>query len=276
MTAEPFDLSRYDAAVFDLDGTVWLGAADPIYGAADFLRRCRDFGLRVAYATNAIAYSPETLSDRLVAAGLAKPDEPVVTSGLVITRTLAAAGVERVAAVIPDALADSLRRAGIEVVSPNDVDANEFGPVDTSRALVMASYRGATIGAIERLGRLAIAGHRLFISSKDAGFPLAGGMEPGGGTLFAALTALYDVEATVLGKPSPQYAATVADAVDTEPTRIAMFGDSQRADIGIARELDSDGILLTGYSVKPIDPALPAPTYVAPTLADEIVPYHEM
>jgi len=79
---DAFDLANYDACIFDLDGTVWLGATDPIPGAADFLERCRDEGKRIAFATNAIVHAPETLSDRLCEAGLARPGEPVVTSGV--------------------------------------------------------------------------------------------------------------------------------------------------------------------------------------------------
>lgn len=273
MSARPFDLANYDACVFDLDGTVWLGATDPIPGAAEFLESCRDRGITVAYATNAIVHSPEALSDRLVAAGLARPDEPVVTSGLVITRTLRSRGVERVAAVIPPALAGSLSTAGIDVVSPDAVSPDDFGPPDPTRALAMASFRDATIGSIERLGRLAAAGHPLFLSSKDPGFPVTGGIEPGGGVLFRALTTMYDVDATVLGKPSPEYADTVADTVGVPRDRILMIGDSQRADMGIAVELGCDGVLLTGYSVRPIDPALPDPTYVGETLAGELTAF---
>jgi NagD protein len=269
----PFDLANYDACVFDLDGTVWLGATDPIPGAADFLQRCRDEGKRIAYATNAIVHAPETLSERLCEAGLAHPGEPVVTSGLVITRTLAERGVERVAAVVPEALATALAAAGIQLLLPDDLDPDDFGPVDASRALVMASFRGATIGSIERLGRLAAAGHPLFLCSRDPGFPVTGGIEPGGGVLFAALTTMYEVTAIVLGKPSPEYAAAVADAVGGPGQRIAMIGDSQRADIGIAVELGCDSVLLTGYSVRPIDAALPVPTFVASTLADPFEPY---
>ncbi len=268
-----FDIERYEACVFDLDGTVWLGATDPIPGAAEFLDRLRARNVTIAYATNAIVHSPDELSERLVAAGIAQPGEPVVTSGLVITRTLAARGIERVAAVVPPALHASLVGMGIEVVSPDDVGPDEFGPVGSGQALVMASFRQATVGAIERLGRLAHAGHQLFVSSKDPGVPITGGIEPGGGVLLAALTTMYDIEAKVLGKPSVEYADAVADAVGGRQRRIAMFGDSQRSDIGIARELGADGILLTGHAVKPVDPNLPEPTFVAPTLADPILPF---
>lgn len=273
MPAPEFDAARYDAFVFDLDGTVWLGADAPIPGAREFLAACRDRGAALAFATNAIVHSPETLSAQLVDLGLARPDEPVVTSGTVIVRTLLAEGARCVAGVLPAQLAESLLRAGIEVVSPNDVTVADFGPVGPERALVLASSRDATIGSIERLGRLAVAGHRAYISSKDAGFPIVGGIEPGGGVLYAALTAMYDVDATILGKPSSHYAAAVADAVGGSEHRILMCGDSQRADVGIAGELGCDSLLLTGHSVRPIAPDLPAPTYVAPTLADQVVPF---
>jgi FMN phosphatase YigB (HAD superfamily) len=91
--------------------------------------------------------------------------------------------------------------------------------------------------------------------------------------LFRALTTMYDVEARVLGKPSPEYADTVADAVAVDRSRILMIGDSQRADIGIAHLLGCDGVLLTRHSIRPVAADLPPPTYTAPTLDDEIVPF---
>ena len=273
MGAPAFDPAGYDAFVFDLDGTVWLGPQAPIDGARAFLDGCRARGASIAVATNAIVHTPETLSAQLVQLGLARPDEPVVTSGTVIVRTLLAEGTTLVAGVIPVQLAEALLRAGITVVSPNDVTVDEFGPIGADRALVLASSRDATLGAIERLGRLARAGHRTYISSKDAGFPIVGGIEPGGGVLFAALTAMYDVDATVLGKPSPHYAAVVADAVGGRGRRILVCGDSQRADVGIAQVLGCDSVLLTGHSVRPIDGDLPSPTYVADSLADPFLPY---
>lgn len=273
MGALDFDPTGYDAFVFDLDGTVWLGPQAPIDGAREFLDGCRERGATVAFATNAIVHTPETLSAQLVQLGLAHPDEPVVTSGTVIVRTLLAEGTTLVAGVIPVQLTEALLQAGIAVVSPSDVTVDEFGPVGTDRALVLASSRDATLGAIERLGRLAIAGHRTYISSKDAGFPIVGGIEPGGGVMFAALTAMYDVDATVLGKPSAQYAAIVADAVGGRDRRILVCGDSQRADVGIAHALGCDSVLLTGHSVRPIHDDLPPPTYVARSLADPLLRY---
>jgi ribonucleotide monophosphatase NagD (HAD superfamily) len=93
--------------------------------------------------------------------------------------------------------------------------------------------------------------------------------------LFAALSVMYDVDPIVLGKPSRPYADAVADAVGGPSTRIAMIGDSQSADIGIAALLGCDSVFLSRYAIKAIDTTLVAPTYVAASLADEFVPYGE-
>jgi HAD superfamily hydrolase (TIGR01450 family) len=267
-----FDLTRYAACVFDLDGTVWLGAT-PIPGAIDVLDRCRAGGTQVAFATNAIVVTPQELSERLVACGLAHPDEPVVTGGTVMTQTVVASGAATVAAVVPPALAGQLDDAGVAVVVPDDPLTRAFGEPCPEFALVMAASRQATIGSLERLGRLAAAGHRVYVSSQDAGFPTDDGIEPGGGVLLAAARTMYDFEPITVGKPSRFYADAIAAALGSVDGPIAVFGDSQRADMGIAGHLGADGILLTGYSLRPIDPDLPRPTYVAATLADVPQPF---
>ena len=92
-------------------------------------------------------------------------------------------------------------------------------------------------------------------------------MEPGGGMLVAALRVLYDIDPIVLGKPSRFYADIVRQSVRTDGP-IVMFGDSQRADIGIAGFLGADGVLVT---TKPTTADLPQPQYVTTSLADPIL-----
>lgn len=268
-----FDLADYDACVLDLDGTVWLGTT-PIPGAAAFLDECRRRGITVGFATNAVVHTPRHLLAQLVSCGLARDDEQVVTSGLVMIRTLLAASVRWIAGVMAPALAEQLGEVGIEVVSPNEVDARSFGAPGDGTALVLSSHRGATIGEIERLGRLVVAGHPLYLTSREPGFPIEGGMEPGGGVLMAALSLMYPSAApTVVGKPSTFYAEVVAEVAGVDRTRLLMVGDSQRADIGIATELGCDGLLVTDHSVAVLDPQLPAPTFVAGSLAEPPRPF---
>ena len=265
-----FDLSRYAAAVFDLDGTVWL-TDTPIPGAVEFVNRCRELGLTVTFATNATAVSAVRLHEMLVRCGLGAADDVVVTGGSVVATTLDALGVTEVIAEAPKNMQQAMADEGIGVITLVADGARTDGlpgweAPTPGRALVLGASRTATFGSVERIGYLATLGHPLYVTSLEPGFPARGGMEPGGGMLVAAARVLYDVDPIVLGKPSRYYADIVRTSVRTDGP-IVMFGDSQRADIGIAAFLDADGVLLTS---RPISADLPQPRYVATALADPI------
>lgn len=267
---EPFDLARYAAAVFDLDGTVWL-SEKPMPGALDFLGRVRDLGLTVTFATNATAFSVEHITQLLVECGLGREGDGVVTGGSVVARSLAARDVRQVIGIAPPAMAAAIEAEGVEFL-----DAPEGPPTDgwdapsPGRALVMGAFRGATFGSVERIGHLTTYGHQLYVTSLDPGYPALGRMEPGGGMLVSALRALYPVEPYVLGKPSREYADVIRALLRTDGP-VAMFGDSQRADMGIAAHLGADGVLLSPTGRVSTD--LTLPHYVATGLDAEIRVY---
>ena len=81
-----FDVTHYTAAVFDLDGTVWLSEV-PIPGAVEFVDQCRRSGLTIMFATNATQITVDHLSRRLFECGLGRPDDILITSGTVVART---------------------------------------------------------------------------------------------------------------------------------------------------------------------------------------------
>ncbi len=64
---KPFALTHYDAAIFDLDGTVWL-SGEPLPGAAEFFDHCRVLGLAIAFATNISVSSIDDVRRSLLAA----------------------------------------------------------------------------------------------------------------------------------------------------------------------------------------------------------------
>ena len=70
----------------------------------------------------------------------------------------------------------------------------------------------------------------------------------------------------MLGKPSQHYADAIRESLPAD-ARIVVFGDSQRADIGIAEYLDADGVLVTGGEPRP---DLPRPHYVTARVGDVV------
>jgi HAD superfamily hydrolase (TIGR01450 family) len=266
----PFDITDYDAAVFDLDGTVWLSET-PIPGATMFVDRCRAAGLTITFATNATALGVDHLSTRLVACGLGRPEDAVVTGGSVVASTLARLGVLEVIAECPPAMAEVMRAQGITVMTlPVDaaIPDDWMSPLP-GRAVALGASRAATFGSVERIGHLASIGHPLYVTSLDPGFPSLGRIEPGGGMLVAAARALYDIDPIVLGKPSQHYADAIRDSLPAD-ARIVMFGDSQRADIGTAEFLGADGVLVTSREPRP---ELPSPRYVTARVGDPVLEF---
>ena len=273
MATPGFDLARYAAAVFDLDGTVWL-SEQPVPGALAFVDRCRDLGLTITFATNATAFSVAALTELLIGCGLGREGDAVVTGGSVVARSLVTFGVRDVVAEVPPAMHAAIADEGATVTTLAGFEIPEpWLTTSPDRAVVLGASRAATFGSVERIGHLASLGHPLFVTSLDPGYPALGRLEPGGGMLVAALRALYDgIDPIVLGKPSPQYAAVVRGSVRTDGP-IVVFGDSQRADMGIAAHLGADGVLITPSGRVSAD--LVRPDFVTAGLHDEIRPCQE-
>lgn len=268
--APPFDLARYSAAVFDLDGTVWLSET-PMPGAIEFVDRARAAGLTITFATNATFASVARIHELLVACGLGRPEDAVVTGGRVVARSLAALGVTEVIAEAPPAMVEAMREEGIRLVATHGFEIpSDWTSPSPQRAVVMGASRAATFGNVERIGHLASLGHPLYVTSLDPGFPALDRMEPGGGMLVAAVRALYDVVPIVLGKPSRQYADVVRASVRSDGP-IVMFGDSQRADIGTAALLGADGVLVSPSGTVRDD--LTRPQYVTAGWGHPIEPF---
>jgi glycerol-1-phosphatase len=261
-------LSNYDAVVFDLDGTVWLGGA-PIAGAIDFVQSCRDAGARVMAATNISITPAAQVRERLVAVGLFRDDEPVMTASLALAVYARRLGVRHAAVLAGPGMHDALMAQRIVV---HDIAALDREPWLTPRAhhvVAMGGWPDASLRDIETVGQIAANGTQLLVTSTEPGFPAAHGWEPGAGMMVAAAKALHRFDPTICGKPSVGYAEAVRDALgDSEGSlRLLMVGDSQMADIGVAQLMGADSLQLVGRRGVVTDGSLPQPTFVANDLA---------
>jgi HAD superfamily hydrolase (TIGR01450 family) len=265
----PFDLSKYGAAVFDLDGTVWL-SGDPIPGAIEFLDGLRDQGIKVAFATNISLSSLEDVRDELIGVGLARPGEHIVTAGSALALTVARSGATEVVAMCSPPLKAALVSHGVAVVDVGAVNRSDWMEPREGRAVVLAGWPDGTLRDIETMGQLAAWANPMYITSLDPGFPGKHGFEPGAGMMVAAARALHSFEPTVCGKPSASYAAAVLEGIPTDRP-IVMFGDSQRADIAIAHLMGADSVLVMAGMSTQVVADLPQPMYVAQSVADVAV-----
>ncbi|MEQ6902153.1 HAD-IIA family hydrolase [Nocardioides sp. YIM 152588] len=253
-------VARYDLAMLDLDGVVYIGD-HAVDGAARALDEVRDAGMRLAFITNNAARTPQTVASHLTYLGIDAAPGDVVTSAQAAAR-VAADRLPEAAAVVclgGDGLRSALAAVGLRPVGPGD-DASAvltgYGPDVLWRDIMQVAVR-------IRNGLPWIA------SNTDHTIPTAAGTAPGHGVLVRMLSDFTGVLPTVAGKPERPLLDETIRRMGSE--RPLMVGDRLDTDIEGADRAGTDSLLvLTGVTgLAELVAAKPAqrPTYLASGLA---------
>jgi NagD protein len=253
----------YDAYIFDLDGTVYLGNA-LLPTAGETITRLREMGKRTVFLSNNPTRTREEYAAKLTKLGLPTPDADVVNSSYVMVDFLQKA--------LPDAklfvagemsLINELKQAGFKLSE----DADEIDVVIASFDRTFA-YRKLQISfdAIRN-------GARFFATNADRYCPVPGGGEPDAASIIAAIEACTNttVEA-VVGKPSQYMADTILRLLGMAPEQCIMTGDRLETDVLMGLNAGMAGTLtLTGATNETmLAESNIAPTYIIRQLADLI------
>lgn len=247
----------YDAALYDLDGVLYLGLA-AVGHAAESVAAATAAGMRSAFVTNNASRRPAVVAAHLTELGISAAPADVVTSAQASVRLLreqVPAGAV-VLVVGADGLVEEVAAAGFRVtdVAGPDVRAvvQGYGPDTGMRQLSEAALA-------LRAGALWIA------ANTDSTLPSPRGPLPGNGALVAALRVATGREPVVAGKPEP--ALHVESVARVAAARPLVVGDRLDTDVLGAVRGDADSLLvLTGVVDVPELLAAPAgmrPTYVA-------------
>jgi HAD superfamily hydrolase (TIGR01450 family) len=186
---------RFDVALLDLDGVVYVGDA-AVPGVAAALDRARRAGMRLAFVTNNAARPPETVADRLYRLGIAAHADEVITSAQTAAHYLAERLPSGAAVLVvgTDGLTEALRERGLRPV---------FSADDAPQAVVQGYSPTLTWSALAE-GAVAIGrGVPWVATNLDATVPSARGPLPGNGSLVAALRHATGVTPVATGKPEP-------------------------------------------------------------------------
>ena len=166
-------VSSYDAALFDLDGVVYLGP-NAIDGVTSALARLREIGTRLGFVTNNAARTPAAVAEHLRELGIQADDSDVVNSTQATVRMLRGelpVGA-KVLVVGTDALASQLAEGGFVPVS-----TLEENPV-----AVVQGYHPQLPWSLLELGAIAVQrGAAWFATNPDQTRPTERGILPGCG-----------------------------------------------------------------------------------------------
>ena len=230
---------RYDVALLDLDGVVYLGST-VIPGAADVLERTRRAGMRLAFVTNNASRTATAVADMLTGMGVTASAAEVTTSAQAACHVLAErlpAGA-RVLVVGGAGLVEAARERGFTVVTS----------ADDAPAAVVQGF-GPEVGW-EQLAEATVAvrnGAWHLATNLDTTVPSARGPLPGNGSLVGVVRAATGVTPSSTGKPDP--AMHRESVLRSGARRPLVVGDRLDTDIEGARRVGCDSLLvLTGVT----------------------------
>lgn len=228
------------AILLDVDGVLHV-SGEPIPGAADAVRRLRADGHRIRFVTNSTIMSRHQLGETMRAMGFVLEDEELQTPGGVAARVLAG---KRVLALTMPGLLDDLD--GLQLIGMN-ADAVLLGGCDEGEEPGRVfSYLNLNRAFLELE-----AGADLYCLHKTRWWQTADGPKLDAGMFVAGLEWATGVDATVLGKPSPEFFAAALEAIDADAELAWMVGDDVEADIRGAQRHGMRTVLLRTGKFRP-------------------------
>lgn len=253
----------YDAYIFDLDGTVYLGEA-LLPTAGETIRHLRHLGKRVVFLSNNPTHTRQDYAAKLTRLGLPTPPEDIINSSIVMVDFLRRHLPQARLFLIGEApLEEELQGAGFELSDRADrVDA------------VIASFDRVFVYRKLQIAFDAIrAGARFFATNADRYCPVPGGGEPDAGAIIAAIEACTNTKVeAVVGKPSLYMAEAVLSLLTLAPDRCLMTGDRLETDVqmGLAAGM-ATALTLTGATGEAeLEESSIRPAYVLRQLGDLI------
>ena len=215
MTPRP--LKEIGGLLLDVGGVLYQGD-EALPGAAAALKRLKASHLPFRLLTNTTRTTRAALAARLAHFGLDVTEDSIVTPASAAAAILDADGARAHLLVHPDLIPD----CPPEAEAPNAVLIGDAGEHFTFERLNRA------FGILIDGGRLYALGRNRFFRGKD-------GFELDAGPFVAALEYAAEVEATLIGKPSPDFFRAAAAAFGLPAEKVLMVGDDLEADVAGAR-----------------------------------------
>lgn len=245
----------------DMDG-VLVHEEKALPGAADFINRLTEKGLRFLVLTNNAIFTPRDLRARLHRSGIDVPESAIWTSAMATAQFLHEQRPGGTAfAVGESGLTTALYEVGY-TVTDSDPDY-----------VVLGETRRYSFGVITQAVRMIERGARFIATNPDPTAPSAEGTIPGTGALAAAITTATGVEPYYIGKPNPLMMRSALNRIDAHSETSVMVGDRMSTDIKSGLEAGMRTVLvLTGSTTEAeISEHSFVPTWVLPSIS-EVVP----
>ena len=231
-------------------------AGRPVAGAAGALASLSEKGVPHCFVTNTTSRPRSKIAAELAAMGIPAGAGRIFTAPLAARRYLLDRGLTRCHLMVAPAVIEDF--AGIEHVedSPQAVVVGDIG-------------EEFTFARMNRAFRLLLAGAPLVTLARNRYYLAAGGLVLDQGPFVTALEYATGREATLVGKPSPDFFRPALELLGVCAEKTAVVGDDIHADVGGAMALGMRGVLVRTGKFRESDLAASAvrPDAVIPSLA---------
>lgn len=209
------------AALFDLDGTVYIGGK-LIPGAKEAINALRRGGIKIVYLTNNSSADAEEYACKLTRLGVLDAADEVCSSLTVGAKYLKEHNCGRVYAVASERVKSCLEKQGIAV-------SEDGGGADT----VFLTYdKELNYDKLVTANRLLYAGANYIATHADKVCPAEGAPLPDAGSFIALFKEssgrLPDV---IIGKPYPYMAEYLSEKLNLALSEMLMVGDRLYTDV---------------------------------------------
>lgn len=219
-------------ALIDVDGVLHIGDV-PVPGAAGALNELRRQGIPFRLLTNTTMRTRAALGKLLRGFGCDVADEEIITA--------ASATASYIKKQHPDTPC-YLLVSGNVIEEFQDVQLSD-GP-DARLVVIGGAGREFSYDALNHAFRLLMNGATLVAMHKDLYWRMADGLSLDAGAFITGLEQASGVQATVVGKPSPEFFTVGFDSLGLPPEEVVMVGDSILHDLVPAMAFGAQGALL--------------------------------
>jgi NagD protein len=212
----------YDAYIFDLDGTVYLGDA-LLPNAQRAISTLRSAGKRTVFLSNNPTHTRVQYAHKLARLGLPTPPQDIINSSVVMVDFLQrSVPGARLYVCGEQPLIDDLHAGGFSF-SNNPI---EIG------AVIASFDRTFTYSKLQIAFDAIRAGARFFATNGDRYCPVPGGGQPDAAAIIAAIEACTNTRCeAIVGKPSIHMTNAMLNLLQKPPERCIMTGDRLETDV---------------------------------------------
>ena len=238
-------MQDYHAFILDLDGVIYRGDR-LLPGAREFISWADDTRRKLIFLSNNSFATPDEVTAKLARLGAPHPEGRVLTSGAAAARQIAARHPGGSVFVLGVASVERMVEAeGLRAVWREGMD----GPPPD--ALLVGLDFNLSYDRLRRGLRAILAGADFIAVNRDPSLPVEDGLNPGTGSIVAALEYASGRTAEIVGKPAPGMMFEALREMGAEASETLVVGDGLELDIvaGHAAGIDA-ALVLSGMNTR--------------------------